>query len=302
MRTACLIVALLLLARPVSAQDNTLEPSPPDYRFEFPLPEPDADLIDAAYACIGTEDGNSPAAPDPDLTCRIAQDLSAQAEIRGQTPPSQDEIALFMELMERNVVYALHLPILAGFYNQVALVAPPAFVTQPIKSAHLYYSFAGLGSSVEYDVTINATNTPASVSGELEASSNFGVTVTSEPLTLPTSVDVAVVQGLALALSDLVPIGAQFTAAPCWDYYPDWVVTLTLADGTTLDMVTNASNVVSIGGPWQLEIDGQNYMQYSNTFAQAVIDLFAALDIPFGETMAMGCGGLTNPLLDGWPQ
>lgn len=302
MRTAYLIMALLLLALPATAQDNAPEPSSTDYRFEFPLPAPDAELIDAAYACIGTEEGSSTVVSEPDLSCRLAQDLSEQAQNRGQTPPSPDEIAQFVELIERNVVYAQHLPILAGFYNQVPLVAPPAFAVQLLTSVHVVYSFVGLGSGVDYDVTIDLTTKPAHVSGALETSSNFGVTVTSEPLTLPASVDAAVVQGLSSALSDLVPVGAQFTTAPCWDYYPDWIVTLTFADGTTLEMVTNGSNVVSIGGPWQLKIDGQNYMQYSNAFAQAVIDLFAALGIPFGETMAMGCGGLTNPLFDAWPK
>jgi hypothetical protein len=66
-------------------------------------------------------------------------------------------------------------------------------------------------------------------------------------------------------------------------------------------MITNNSNVVGIGGPWQIEIDDQHYMQYSGAFSGAVIELLEALDLPLGETAAMGCGGINNPLYDAYP-
>jgi len=139
------------------------------------------------------------------------------------------------------------------------------------------------------------------VSGVADASNDYSM-ATGEPTKAPNklsgTVDKAVVQAFGDALRDLLPIGRQFTSTPCWDYYPDWTVEMTFADGTVAHMVTNDSNVVGIGGPWQTEIDGQNYMQYSGAFSQAIGDLFDALSLEFGQTAAMGCGGLNNPLED----
>jgi hypothetical protein len=67
-------------------------------------------------------------------------------------------------------------------------------------------------------------------------------------------------------------------------------------------MVTNDSNLVGIGGPWQVDIDDQSYMQYSSAFSSAIVDLLDALQLPLGETAAMGCGGVIDPLESAWSQ
>jgi hypothetical protein len=50
-----------------------------------------------------------------------------------------------------------------------------------------------------------------------------------------------------------------------------------------------------------VEIAGKNYIQYSAAFVEALRDLFTALDLPFGQTAAMGCGGGDNPLDSAFP-
>lgn len=303
MRTFCLLLAFLLVALPAGAQEATPEPNPTRYLFTFPLPAPDAAQIDAAYACFGADTPGT----DADEVCALATSLVDQAATRQQSPPTDDEIQSFAQLIEANPVLALHLPLLAGFFGQVDLVAPPESVMQPIIGVQLHYTFMGLGgTSPDYTVTITDANTTPRVSGQIELNAMRLETpdpsATEEASPLPETLDPAVVQALAPALRDLVPIAAQFSTSPCWDYYPDWTVTLTFADETTLDMVTNGSNAVGAGGPWQVEIDGQNYVQYSYAFGRAVLDLFEALNLSLGETMAMGCGGMDDPMTAAYPQ
>ena len=79
-------------------------------------------------------------------------------------------------------------------------------------------------------------------------------------------------------------------------------MTLTFEDGPTVNFATNGSNILNAGGPWQAEIDGQNYMQHSADMLTAVIELKEALELPFGETAAMTCGGLEKqPIDDAFP-
>ena len=75
--------------------------------------------------------------------------------------------------------------------------------------------------------------------------------------------------------------------------YPDWYVLLTFEDGTQLALVTNESNFLFYGGPWQVTIDEQMYMQYSPDFLIAVLELVEALQLPegFPSVIYMGVGG-----------
>ena len=312
-----ILIGLLVFPTVVMAQDatETQEPEAVEYAFEFPIAAPTDAQIDEAYACAldmssgsssteqATQEAESTA--ESSTACDLAIELVSMAAERGNAAPSDKEYELFYQLIEANSAMPQRLSLIAAYFNTPALLAPPEAVLQPITSIHFTYTFFGLGPSNDYDVTItNADKTPE-VTGEV--SINGGMMggeseATEEPLTLPETVDAAAVQAFGPAMSDLLPIETQFSSVPCWDYYPDWVVELTFADDTTLTLVTNQSNVVGIGGPWQVEIDGQNYMQYSGAFAEAMIDLLEALELPLGETAAMGCGGITDPLFDAFPR
>jgi len=84
----------------------------------------------------------------------------------------------------------------------------------------------------------------------------------------------------------------------CYDNYPDWSVVLTYADGTEIELVTNGSNVFNAGGPWQVTIDAQNYMQYSTIFMIALAEVVEVMDLPWGQPAGMYCSGLEDSLLN----
>ncbi|MEZ4670309.1 MAG: hypothetical protein R3E39_20575 [Anaerolineae bacterium] len=305
-RIALLVLAVLLVSLvPLLAQDATLTPEEVTFPYEFPLDMPTDNLLAEAHACILDPDVDPTTST---LTCELARQALALKKDRGDDETlSPKEIELVQKLVGANPALALRLDVIAAYYSAVPLVAPPAFtVDNPITKLHLTYTFAGLGNGVAYELTITQADGNPVVKGDLgEPVSGFDMPSptgtpppTSTPRALADTVDSQLVQAFAPALRDLLPIGHMFTSTPCWDYYPDWEVELTFADKTVVKMVTNQSNVVGLGGPWQTEIDGQVYMQYSGAFQTAIVDLFDALDLPFGQTAAMGCGGMNEPLDD----
>jgi hypothetical protein len=108
---------------------------------------------------------------------------------------------------------------------------------------------------------------------------------------LRTGVDTQTLQALGPALTDLLPVASKFTLAPCYDNYPDWVVTLTFADGATLTLQTDNSNFLFFGGPWFTDVDEQSYVQFSAAFAEALSEVVSAVGLPLGEPGAMSCFG-----------
>lgn len=296
--TAILFASTMILAQDVT---ETPEILPPDYLFEFPLDPPTDAEIEDAFACelaLPQEDSAGSPSPDSDGgACALAQQALELARNRGETDPvSEAEIELLRQFVAENPALAPRLAVIATYFNVGQLVAPPAFTDQPIVEMRVEYSFSGLGSSVHYDLTITNADTEPQISGVVD---NSGGIVfegeTPEPETpLPDTVDPEVIQAFGAALSDLLPIEGQLTQINCTDFYPDWIVTLTFEDGTTMRMVTNGTNLIGQGGPWQAEIDGRNYLQYSVAFEIAMVDLFEALDLSFGETAAMTCFGVDD--------
>jgi hypothetical protein len=310
MKRLMLICLLLLVSMASAAQDATETPEPEavEYAFEFPVDVPTETQISEAYDCVfvagAEEETDTTPTPEAELevseSCALANEALAMAAERGEDEPASDEeIELFHSLVEANPALALRIDMIARYFNVSTLVAPPDFAEQPIVSLHLTYTFSGLGPSNDYDVTITDVNGEPQVSGAVEIRTGGE---DDEPLTLPETVNSEIVQAFGAALSDLLPIEEQFSAVPCLDYYPDWTVELTFEDGTDVTLVTNDSNVIGIGGPWQVEIDGQNYMQYSGAIITAVVDLFEALELPLGTTGGMSCFGAPEPLWDGYPR
>ena len=293
-----LVLLTFCVMLPVSAQGETQ----PDYPFAFPLPAPTEAQIEEARAC--ELDLESPSAKKQSDVCELALKALQLASTReDQNTPTDEERELLVDLVEKNPAVLLRLSVISAYFNAFDLVAPPDFSDNPITKLELTYTFSGLGSSNDYAITITDAGSKPVVSGRADVSASFGEaeeTPAPQP-PLAETVDADLIQAFSLALDDFLPIQTQFSSAPCWDYYPDWTVKLTFADDTVITLVTNSSNVIGVGGPWQTEIDDVFYMQYSASIQVAINDLFDALDLKFGETAAMGCGGITEPLDDAYP-
>lgn len=305
-RISLILMLVAGLTSTALAQDVTDEPEVPTFALEFPLTHPTDEQLQEAFECaLDDSDASGQGDSESPTACALAQQAVALAKAREQdSEPSAEELDLLTRIAAENPALLLDINLIAAYYNAADLVAPPSFADQPITSVSLHYSFGGLGNSLDYTVKITHADDKPVVTGDVEnTGDSYSATpeATTEPLTLPDTVDSNVAQALAPALQDLLPTGELFSMTPCWDYYPDWTVILSFADGTVVSMVTQASNVIGIGGPWQVEIDGQTYMQYSGAFSQAVVDLLDALELPLGTTAAMGCGDIDNPLNIAFP-
>lgn len=276
------LIVFLSFTRVTIAQDitpeSTVEPVP-EYWFEFPIEMPSHEQLIEAINCFNT-------AMDvvPDSACDYANQVYELAEANNGDL-SVEALELARNVAEMNPLALLNLELLRYLYNSIPLVSSPDFAEQPVIGVDLHYTFSGLGDSLTYDFSIEDANGEPVISGDVQTSAE-------ETIELPESVDPEIVQGLGSALTDLLPIGQTFSEQPCWDFYPDWEVTLTFEDSTQVTMETNETNIVGIGGPWQTVIDEQPYVQYSAAFPIAIVNLLETMELPLGQTAAMGCGGI----------
>jgi hypothetical protein len=51
--------------------------------------------------------------------------------------------------------------------------------------------------------------------------------------------------------------------------------------------------MIHIGGPWQTNIGGQNYLQYSTEFIKAIDALIREIGLPYGQPMGMTCAPIS---------
>ncbi len=299
------VLMLCLVMMPLQAQDVTPAPEKPDFAFSFPLEAPTDAQIQEAFNCALSRESPeatlTPSAQHKPTGCELARQVVALAASRSQdTDPTDDEVALFKKMMSLNPALALDLSIISSYYT-LPLVEPPDFTNQSITDSNIRYTFGGLGGSADYTIhTITR--------------------MMSQPFLVPL-MQAVIIRWQQVSRQRLhaiyrvqrsMPASYRHSAQPCViccrlaSSLAALLAGITIPTGkliwtspiTVVHMVTNSSNVVGIGGPWQTEIDGQNYMQYSGAFSQAIGDLFDALKLDFGQTAAMGCGGLNNPLED----
>lgn len=260
-------------------------------------------LLESRYPPATSID-DLPSAYDPQTDCDWAVLTAAYIErLDEYEEPPEAAKQVFARTYELNPAFALHSRTLFAFIDSIPLNEPLPITQQTITTIDIAYTYAGMGASVNYLVTITDANTNPHVSGDVTrgASDFFGDSDEGETYTVSTTLDSEIAQALGPTMRDFIPIDSQFSMSVCYDNYPDWNVAITFEDGSVIEMVTNDSNFFYAGGPWQTTIDGQSYVQFSPTFLLALIDLAEALELPFGETMAMSCFSRPNLLNVAFP-
>jgi len=199
----------------------------------------------------------------------------------------EEGIRAFFQAFSMNPAIVYSSPIFYSYFNSIELVAPPPSLQQPIKSISIDYSWGGMGepSYISYHIEIKQANLTQDA---------MTISVQSQPPELKklaaTRIDPKLIQDFSSALSDFIPVESQLSIVPCDDNHPDWKLDVTFVDDTELLLQTNNSNFLYSGGPWQTNINNQNYAQYSFALNEAVANLFDALELPLGQPWAMFCG------------
>jgi hypothetical protein len=210
----------------------------------------------------------------------------------------------YLHAVSGNPALALKNWLVFGDFGTGILAEAPPITHQPVESILLQYTFGGIGYQSDVTVIITDANTTPTVYGHIYENNGF-VEEGEDPITnrdLSGTLDPALAQALGAALTDLVPIDTQFHAIGCYDYYPEWTVLLVYEDGTILSLATNGTNFLGGGGPWQINVDGQDYMQVSGAIPNALGPIADALEVPAGATAAMSCGGGTEFIDYAYPE
>ena len=274
----------------------TIEP----YSKYFPLEEPITPLSDEQISQVKECDIENFAAdryPEdkkadeliylfaPETSCDWAV-LSYAYAVRLKDNEEMPDIAknAFSKAIADNPGFALSTPLFYRYYyDSFTIVKQPKILDQEITDVTIFYRW---GDEIEYKVDISQAVTNPSV-----AVSNYKPVTVNQNIN--TKIEKDTVQALGKSLSNLLPINSQFSLITCTDNSPDWTTTIRLKDGTLIDLKTNGSNMIHIGGPWQTNIDGQNYLQYSTEFIKAIDALIREIGLPYGQPMGMTCGPMS---------
>lgn len=184
--------------------------------------------------------------------------------------------------IKANPAFAFASGLAGGYFGKVALVAAPPIADRALANVVVVYEWRGLGQPVQWTITAR----------DIAGHPTLDVTGPNAKAGAAWSPEVgAGVAGLGHALTSFLPIGKPLQAIDCTDNYPEWTATLTFDDGNQLELSTHRSNLLGLGGPWQMTIGGRTYLQLAPDFTRAIAQLVQALDLPIGEPAGEMCRG-----------
>ena len=190
-------------------------------------------------------------------------------------------LTAYRAAVKANPAFAFARGLIGAYFGKVAIVAAPPATRRPLASVVLAYTWGGLGDAVEWTITAKdlASKPAIAVTGKSAKKAAWSPEIAAD------------VAGLATALTSFLPIPKLLAAVDCTDNYPEWTATFTFDDGSKLELTTNGSNLLGLGGPWQTTIAGVTYLQLGPDLVRAIVKLIKALDLPIGEPMGQMCRG-----------
>lgn len=226
--------------------------------------------------------------------------LAVVYALRGQNDIGAEA---YLTAIYLNPAYSMVNDLLFEYFGSETLVESPPFVEQQLSSATIEYDYSGIGYTGSYSITITNFETTPYVTGSGTEESSFSDEdgPATNNYTVDQAIDKEVVEPLGRAFTNLIPVDTEVELLACYDNYPDWVLELVYIDGTTITAKTHGSNAIGVGGPWQVLIDGQHYVQMSYDLVDVIIDIHDTLELPWGQTAAMNCPPPSSILQLGFP-
>ena len=214
-------------------------------------------------------------------TCDRAVLAAACGARAKDAAPTEACLDAYRGAVKANPAFAFVSALAGPYFGKVSLVAPPPATTHALVAAVLDYKWGGLGTPVDWKLEIHDASTKPTI-----ALTGKNGKATKTPADLAVKV-----AALASSLDSLLPIPQPLEAIDCTDNYPEWAATLQFDDGEKLEMSTHRSNLIGLGGPWQLTINGVTYLQLAPGFTHAVAQLVEALGLAIGEPEGEMCRG-----------
>ena len=217
-----------------------------------------------------------PAASSLHGACDEATLAVACSKRLGSSDPPQACLDAYAQAVTANPAFAFADGLVGRYFGKLALVAPPPIALHPLIGLTLEYKWTGLGTERAWRVEIR------------DAATKPHVTITGA--TAKADVDVRdKVEAFGSALGSFLPIPQPIEAIHCTDSYPEWTATLELEGGGKLELANHRSDLIAIGGPFQMTIGGVTYLQLGPQLTLVVADLVEALGLPLGAPTATTC-------------
>jgi hypothetical protein len=265
----------------------------------WPMPALTPEQVAEARACAfdvfydywggGSSRGDDLPLDPPQTPCDWAVVAAAYAvrDFKAGLPPSDWGRRAFVKAAAVNPALLLRNELALPYLGTVKAgewVAAPPIAAQPITWAELEYKVTTGGYQAEITLVIAyADSEPRLVGRVVESGGPNGTRILADPI------DPALIQNLAAALTDLVPVASRdFYASGCGDYTPRWSALLATADGREA-RIRGAGNLWEGGGPWTVGLDGQSYLQISDAFPKALAQVAAALRLPGAPSAKVTC-------------
>ena len=221
-----------------------------------------------------------PKAFTPQTICDQAT-LAGACGMRGESEgePTDACVAAYVAAVKANPAFAWANELTGPYFGKVQLVAAPT--KRALVGAVLAYEWGGLGNPVAWTITAR----------DLAKSPSIQVTGANAKPVKSVADATPLVAALGTSLASFMPIPKPIQAIDCTDNYPKWTANLEFDDGTKLALTTEGSNLIGLGGPWQMTVGNTSYMQLSPDFVGAIVKLVKGLDLPIGEPMGSTCRG-----------
>jgi hypothetical protein len=288
---------LISLPLPTSTPTSAIPSYDTNMPLAWPVPAPTDEQILEAKGCSIETFAKSRYPEDmkyeqletaylPHTACDWAVLAAAyQMHIDTNSTPEEGKRA-FAQAILINPAFAFTWPLFYNYINTLNIAETPSFSSQPITVFILNYSWTGMGDPANIIYHIEVRNADRN-SNEM----NFIIQIQPEGFVsqIPTSIDSSLIQAISQALTDFLPVQSSFSLQPCSDNTPHWSSQITFQDGSTLNLNTYSSNLYEVGAPWQTNINGQNYVQFSAALPQAFMDILDALGLPTGQPWASAC-------------
>lgn len=284
-----LAVLIVLVGSVVFAQDEH-EPA------TFPLSPPTLEQVEEARTChfdVNVLPSNLNDY-EPETACEWATVALKNLEAAQTTInfPEQARLA-YQQAVVRNPAIALARPIYDGFFLRLdSVIDLPVSLKAALSSISLSYHYAGEGDLVNYAVTIKqverafvASGNGLVVSAPHEGGDSTKAALAWENVTIPDEV----LLSFNNSLYNLVPTANPIEAPICHNFIVQWQASVTYADGTELLLSTYGSQISPAGGPWQVLINDQYYVQVDLSLFWMIRNITEELQLPEGFPMYLDC-------------
>lgn len=259
--------------------------------LEFPLIPPTVEQIEVAKACNLADDNIQ--VNEPATACEwIIKALKDINTLQNSDDLTEYASFAYQQAILENPAIALVQPVYETFSSRLeAIISPPLLSDDELSAIHLYYNYSGEGDLATYNIVIEKRDNTFLANGGstvISTTHEEGEPTEVQEILEDFPVSNELVFSIDDSLQNLIPINTPVEARICENFTVEWEMTLVYGK-TELLLSTYGSQISPAGGPWQVLVDEQVYLQVDFSLFWKVRELTYTLQLPEGFPMFMQC-------------